>query len=513
MSSSSISASRLLVRGAGAMLARRPPSLILLHHPLHHHHHSLSARLPFRRATTSSSSTTAPDSSSVGVGSLRRVLAQTKQRVANALRVADAPGLRRRLAEREAAAAAPDLWQDAGSQDKQRALLSELSALRQQASELDEFERRLGDAAFALELLEAEEEEVGGDDNAKQQQKQQDDDADNKNQQHESAEIVREALATLAALSSQLDTWELRALLSGPHDHCGAHLTITAGAGGADAMDWAMMLERQYSRWAARRGYRVTVEDRLPGEEAGIKSVDLLVEGELAYGWLRGERGTHRLVRSSPFNSKGLRQTSFAGVEVVPLLTPELEMGGGGVGMDARQQQVKALEISDRDLEWSFQRCGGKGGQNVNKVESGVRLTHVPTGLAVKATTERSQQQNRAVALRRLKAKLLAALEDQRAEELAALRGDAVRASWGQQIRSVVLHPYQMVKDARCQGGGGDGGGGGGGEAGGNGGGGGTADTQGVLEGGEALDAIMAAVLRASAARGAREANEGPPQG
>jgi len=420
----------------------------------------------------------------LGAGSLRRALAGARARVAEALRVADAPGLRRRLAEREEAAAAPELWESGGSgggsnsggggNSGAQALLSEVASLRSAAAALASFEASVEDAVFALELLEA------------------DGAADGAAASSEQAELVREALAGLGDLSARLAAWELRALLRGPHDSLGAHVTITAGAGGADAMDWAAMLERMYTRWASARGFRVTVEDRIAGEEAGVKTVEMAFEGELAYGWLRGERGTHRLVRASPFNAKGLRQTSFAGVEVVPLLHPSAASAAGGNGAGALSP-ANALVIPERELEWSFQRCGGKGGQNVNKVESGVRLAHLPTGLAVKATQERSQQANRAIALARLKAKLLAALEDQRASELALLRGDAVRASWGMQVRSYVLMPYQQVKDLRC------------GWA--------TADAAGFLDGGRSLDEAMAAVLKGAAAEGAREANSNSGSG
>lgn len=436
---------------------------------------------PFRARASppSNAAAAAAAESTLGAGSLKRTLAEARERVAEALRVADAPGLRQRLAERERETEDPQLWEKEGGGGNAQALLSEVASLRSRLAALASFEAAVDDAAFALELLEAE--GAGG----------ASDQAATTAATSEHGEIVREALDGLSRLSARLDAWELASLLSGPHDRLGAHVTIIAGAGGADAMDWASMLERMYTRWAGNRGFRVTVEDRVPGEEAGVKAVELRVEGELAYGWLRGERGTHRLVRASPFNSKGLRQTSFAGVEVVPLLHADEEGGGGGGSSSASspQKQQQQLEVPERDLQWTFQRSGGKGGQNVNKVESGVRLLHVPTGLAVKVTQERSQQQNRNVALAKLKAKLLAALEDQRAEELAALRGDAVRASWGQQVRNYVLHPYSLVKDARTEGRWE------------------TADALGVLDGGAALDGAIAAVLRATAARGAREAN------
>eukprot|EP00983_Pelagomonas_calceolata_P093544 1157785-Pelagomonas_calceolata.AAC.3 len=232
------------------------------------------------------------------------------------------------------------------------------------------------------------------------------------------------------------------------------------------------MLERMYTRWAQAMGYSTRTLDRAAGEEAGLKSVELEVTGIFAYGYLKGEKGTHRLVRSSPFNAKGLRQTSFAGVEVMPLLG---------------DMQVN-IDIKESDLQMSFQRAGGAGGQNVNKVETGVRITHVPTGLSVKCTQERTQAANRQIAMDMLKAKLLVVLEEQQAQKLAAsalwvpgflllfpschkakgkyqghyqwypymhklqvaeIRGDAVKAEWGQQIRNYVFHPYKLVKDTR----------------------------------------------------------------
>lgn len=186
-------------------------------------------------------------------------------------------------------------------------------------------------------------------------------------------------------------------------------------------------------RWAEKQKYKTRVVDKSLGEEAGIKSATVEIEGRYAYGYLSGEKGTHRIVRQSPFNSKGLRQTSFAGVEVMPVL-PEESM---------------AVEIPEEDLDIQFTRAGGKGGQNVNKVETAVRITHIPTGVAVKCTEERTQLQNKAIALARLKAKLLVIAEEQRASEIKQIRGDAVKAEWVQQIRNYVFHPYKLVKDVR----------------------------------------------------------------
>ena len=246
------------------------------------------------------------------------------------------------------------------------------------------------------------------------------------------ASVIPEIEEMLQEFISTYDNIRMKTLLSGEYDACGAILTLHAGAGGTEACDWAAMLYRMYCRWADAKGYSVEVLDYLDGDEAGIKSVTFQVNGENAYGYLKSEKGVHRLVRISPFNAAGKRQTSFVSLDVMPDIEEDLD-----------------VDIDEKDLRIDTYRSSGAGGQHINKTSSAIRITHLPTGIVVQCQNERSQFQNKDKAMQMLKAKLYLLKQQENAEKLSGIRGETKEIGWGSQIRSYVMQPYTMVKDHR----------------------------------------------------------------
>ncbi len=314
---------------------------------------------------------------------------------------------RARAGELTTLAADPNLWDDA---DHARSVTTELGRLSADLADFDLLRSRLDDcgvlAEFARETLSAGESDLS---------------------------LIDELATTVAEVARSLAELETRSLLNGPYDENDALVELHAGAGGTDAQDWTEMLLRMYTRWAERRGFGVEVDEATEGQEAGLLSATFIVKGRFAYGWLSAERGVHRLVRMSPFDSQARRQTSFASFEVTPLLADD----------------AAEVEIDEKDLRIDTFRSSGAGGQHVNKTDSAIRITHLPTGIVVSCQNERSQHQNRARAMQMLEAKLAERARAQRRAEMDVLTGERSDNAWGSQIRSYVQAPYQMVKDHR----------------------------------------------------------------
>lgn len=297
----------------------------------------------------------------------------------------------------------PTFWDD---QEAAQKVIGETNALKSNVERMDKFQMQYEDLEVTLELAQEEKDE----------------------------DLFQECDKGLDLLRDELEKFELELLLSEPYDKNNAILELHPGAGGTESQDWASMLMRMYTRWAEKKGYKVEVLDYLPGEEAGIKSVTLLIKGHNAFGYLKAERGVHRLVRISPFDASGRRHTSFTSLDVIPEIDDSVD-----------------IEIREVDLKIDTYRATGAGGQHINTTDSAVRITHIPTGVVVTSQAERSQIKNRAAAMKVLAAKLYELERKKQEEELAALRGEQKDIAWGSQIRSYVFHPYSLVKDHRTQ--------------------------------------------------------------
>lgn len=334
------------------------------------------------------------------VADLQAELADRDRTLSSIEAVLDPAAKKAEIADLAEQAAAPDLWDD---QDRAQQVTSRLSRLQAEVDRLTALRGRLDDVAVLIELAEEESD----------------------------ASALDEAQRELRALGGDIETLEIRTLLSGEYDQRDALVTVRAEAGGVDAADFASMILRMYLRWAERHGYATEVYDISYAEEAGIKSATFTIKEPFAYGLLSVEQGTHRLVRISPFDNQGRRQTSFAGVDVLPVT-----------------EETDHIDIPEADIRVDVFRSSGPGGQSVNTTDSAVRITHLPTGLVVSCQNEKSQLQNKAAALRVLQSRLLERARAEKEAEMRELKGDGGN-SWGSQMRSYVLHPYQMVKDLR----------------------------------------------------------------
>lgn len=330
-----------------------------------------------------------------------KAIEDAQQTLADLSESLDLEGRKKRIAEIDEIISAPDFW---NNPEGGQAIMQEKKRLESKVDKYNALAGKMEDLEVMIELAKEEPD----------------------------ADLEQDIVDTLAEITKELDAFELETILNGDYDDNNAILSIHPGAGGTESQDWAEMLYRMYVRWAERHGYKVEVLDYLDGDEAGIKSVTMLIEGENAYGYLKSEKGVHRMVRISPFDASGRRHTSFTAVEVMP----EVE-------------NDTTIEIDDKDLKVDTYRSSGAGGQHVNKTESAVRITHIPTGIVVQCQNERSQIQNRATAMKMLTSRLVEEKIKQQEAEIARLQGEQQEIGWGSQIRSYVFHPYTLVKDHR----------------------------------------------------------------
>lgn len=330
-----------------------------------------------------------------------KAIEDAQQTLADLSESLDLEGRKKRIAEIDEIISAPDFW---NNPEGGQAIMQEKKRLESKVDKYNALAGKMEDLEVMIELAKEEPD----------------------------ADLEQDIVDTLAEITKELDAFELETILNGDYDDNNAILSIHPGAGGTESQDWAEMLYRMYVRWAERHGYKVEVLDYLDGDEAGIKSVTMLIEGENAYGYLKSEKGVHRMVRISPFDASGRRHTSFTAVEVMP----EVE-------------NDTTIEINDKDLKVDTYRSSGAGGQHVNKTESAVRITHIPTGIVVQCQNERSQIQNRATAMKMLTSRLVEEKIKQQEAEIARLQGEQQDIGWGSQIRSYVFHPYTLVKDHR----------------------------------------------------------------
>ncbi|WP_098157487.1 peptide chain release factor 2 [Bacillus andreraoultii] len=332
---------------------------------------------------------------------IRNELEKSARRLADFRGSLDLENKEARIAELDEIMATPNFWDD---QDKAQSIINESNSLKDQVNEYYELTETYDDLEVAFELIKEEPD----------------------------SDLQVDLENDLTAFSERMNQFELQLLLNGPYDKNNAILELHPGAGGTESQDWCSMLLRMYTRWAEQKGFKVEVLDYLPGDEAGVKSVTLSIKGHNAYGYLKAEKGVHRLVRISPFDSAGRRHTSFVSCEVTPEIDDNID-----------------VDIRSEDLRVDTYRASGAGGQHINKTSSAVRITHIPTGIVVASQAQRSQIQNRETAMNMLRAKLYQKEVEEQERKLAEIRGEQKEIGWGSQIRSYVFHPYSMVKDHR----------------------------------------------------------------